>query len=94
MLGDHEERARRALRAASKDTLPPAIEPHHSVVLDLGFDSLKIAMLALALEEEFGCPMMLDEWIRLHRSPGALTVASLCDFLREVVPNAESPRHE
>ena len=71
-----------AIRAASKAPLPAHIEPHHSFVLDLGFDSMSMAFLGLALEDQFNCVVLLDSWIGQHSEPAALTVASLCDYLQ------------
>ncbi len=81
-----------AVRAAAKAPLPDVIQPSHSFVLDLGFDSMSMAILGLTLEDEFHCVILLDAWIAQHADPAALTVASLCDYLREslVGDDAES----
>ena len=72
-----------AVRAAAKAHLPAVIEPSHSFVLDLGFDSMSMAILGLALEDQFHSVILLDTWIGRHSDPAALTVASLCDYLQE-----------
>jgi acyl carrier protein len=72
-----------AVRAAAKAPLPHVIEPSHSFILDLGFDSMSMAILGLTLEDEFHCVILLDAWIGQHADPAALTVASLCDYLQE-----------
>jgi acyl carrier protein len=70
-----------ALRAASRIPLPEQLRGQESLVFDLGFDSLAITRLGLALEEQFGCAILLDGWISSESDPQALTVASLCGFL-------------
>lgn len=70
-------------RSASRHELPEAILPEHSFVLDLGFDSLAVARLALALEDTFAQPVLLDDWLAYEDDPGALTVASLCRYIEE-----------
>jgi len=72
-----------AVRAAAKAPLPDVIQPSHSFVLDLGFDSMSMAILGLTLEDEFHCVILLDAWIGQHADPAALTVASLCAYLQE-----------
>lgn len=81
-----------AVRAATKAPLPDVIQPSHSFVLDLGFDSMSMAILGLTLEDEFHCVILLDVWIGQHADPAALTVASLCAYLQEslVADGAES----
>lgn len=70
-----------AIRSAATNPLPNHIDPSHSFILDLSFDSLSVVMLSLALENEFGYPILLDEWIALRSEPTGLTVGSLCDYL-------------
>jgi acyl carrier protein len=70
-----------AVRAAAQVELPAQIERAHSFLLDLGFDSLSTVMLSLALEDEFGCPILLDGWISEGSDPAGLTVGSLCAYL-------------
>ncbi len=79
---DQREIARRVTRAL-QDTakLPKAPKPSDSLVNDLAFDSLKIAGLALALEKEFGEPLLLTDWIARAADPSRLTVKSLCDYI-------------
>jgi acyl carrier protein len=72
-----------SIRSASRHELPASILPEHSFVLDLGFDSLAIARLALALEDTFAQPVLLDEWLAIEDDPGALTVASLCGYIED-----------
>lgn len=70
-----------AVRAAAQVELPAEIERAHSFLLDLGFDSLSTVALSLALEDAFGCPILLDGWISEGSDPAALTVGSLCAYL-------------
>lgn len=70
-----------AIRAATENPLPASIERSHSFLLDLGFDSLSMVALSLTLEDEFGCPILLDDWIAEQSDPISLTVGSLCAYL-------------
>jgi acyl carrier protein len=72
-----------AIRAVARERAPARIEPGHSFVTDLGFDSMGIVVLGLALEDRFDRPVMLDEWIGRCEDPTDLTVASLCSYLEE-----------
>jgi acyl carrier protein len=74
-----------AVRATAKGTLPADIEPNQSFLLDLGFDSMSIAVLGLALEDQFHQAVLLDGWIAQHSEPAELTVGSLCDYLRSAL---------
>jgi acyl carrier protein len=84
-MKDYMKEVLAALDVAARGGLPAPIEPGHSLVLHLGFDSMKMSLLSLALESEIGCPIVLDEWIGSHNDPKDLTVASLCRFLQETV---------
>jgi acyl carrier protein len=85
MMKDYMQHVLAALDVAAKGALPSPIEPRHSLVLHLGFDSMKMALLSLALEGELGCPIVLDEWIGSHSDPIELTVDSLCRYLQQTV---------
>lgn len=74
-----------AIRAASKGNVPGDILPEHSFVLDLGFDSMRMVILGLALEDQFARPILLDMWLGSHSDPADLTVTSLCSFLEEAM---------
>ncbi len=76
-------RVARALQATAK--LPKKPKPSDSLVNDLGFDSLKIAGLALALENEFGEPLLLVDWVTRVADPSKLTVQSLCDYIEHAI---------
>jgi acyl carrier protein len=73
-----------AIRAAGGDEIPEHVGADDSLVLHLGFDSMKIALLSLALEREFNVMIALDEWLGSHNDPQELTVRSLCDHVEEV----------
>lgn len=55
------------------------LEDH--MVEDLGFDSVNMASLTIALEDEFGEVLLLNDWIAAANSPSELTVGSLVDYL-------------
>jgi acyl carrier protein len=88
-MKDYMKEVLSALDAAARGSLPSPVEPAHSLVMHLGFDSMKMSLLSLALEAELGCAIVLDEWIGSHGDPNELTVGSLCRFLQEVVPDEE-----
>ena len=79
-----------AIRAVARERAPSRIEPGHSFVTDLGFDSMGIVVLGLALEDRFDRPVMLDEWIGRCEDPNELTVASLCSYLEESLPHGRA----
>jgi len=70
-----------AIRASARHTLPARIEPQHRVVDDLGYDSLGIVNLSVALEDQLGRPILLDGWIGGAASPSSLTVGSLAQWV-------------
>ena len=61
------------------------IQDSDSLVAQLGYDSLRMASLAIALEDEFGRPLLLAEWIARAADPEQLTVASLCEYIGEIL---------
>jgi acyl carrier protein len=61
------------------------IKDSDSLVARLGYDSLRMASLAIALEDEFGRPLLLAEWISRAPDPDALTVGSLCEYIGEIL---------
>jgi acyl carrier protein len=75
------ERVVAAIRASVRHPLPAHIERSHSFIFDLGFDSMSIARLALALEDAFHQPILLDDWLAQKADPAALDVDSLCRYL-------------
>jgi acyl carrier protein len=56
-----------------------------SFVAALGFNSLRMVSLSLALEDEFGTPLLLNDWISQADDPRMLTVGSLCDYISAVL---------
>lgn len=70
-----------AIRATAQHPLPDQIEPEHSLIYDLGFDSMAVAMLSIALEDQFSFPVMLDTWIAIQDGPSGLTVGSLESYM-------------
>jgi acyl carrier protein len=88
-MKDYMKEVLAALDVASNGSLPTPVEPGHSLVLHLGFDSMKMSLLSLALETELGCAIVLDEWIGSHSDPNELTVDSLCRYLQQTVAGDE-----
>jgi acyl carrier protein len=70
----------RAVTTASEQSVVP--QPHHRLIDDLGFDSLRVASLAIELEVQFGQAVLLNDWIAAAPQLSALTVQSLADHLR------------
>lgn len=62
-----------------------AVRPEHHLVDDLGFDSVKVASLTIALEDEFDDVLLLNDWIASASDPSELTVDSLVDYLLELL---------
>ena len=79
----------RAISATLKGRAPSSVSLDQSFVQDLGFDSMSIALLALALEDQFDCTILLDGWIAQHSHPSALTVGSLCDYVTRALTDDE-----
>jgi acyl carrier protein len=88
-MKDYMKEVLAALDSAARGSLPNPVVPEHSLVVDLGFDSMKMSLLSLALETELGCAIVLDEWIGSHSDPNELTIGSLCRFLQRTVPTEE-----
>jgi acyl carrier protein len=80
-----------AIRDVKGDDLPDTMAREDSLVLRLGFDSMNMALLSLALEKEFGCMVVLDRWIAAHSDPCDLTVGSLSDYLADLLGRNEPP---
>jgi acyl carrier protein len=78
-----------AMRVAARNPLPADLNEKQSLIFDLGFDSLAMTRLGLALEEQFGQAVLLDGWISSESDPAALTVGSLCEFLRARIEGDE-----
>jgi acyl carrier protein len=76
-----------ALRSVADD---PTVEirPDHHLVDDLGLDSMNVASLTIALEDQFDEVLLLNDWIASAHSPSDLTVASLVDYLLALLAEA------
>jgi acyl carrier protein len=74
---------RAVLAASEKKKVEPRAE--HRFVDDLGFDSLRMAVLAVALENELGQSLLLNDWIGGSDDPSELTVQSLVDYLHPIL---------
>ena len=59
-----------------------------SLIANLGFNSLRMVSLSLALEDQFGRPLLLNEWISQCEDPRLLTVGSLSAYVQEVLSGA------
>jgi acyl carrier protein len=70
-----------AVRASARTPPPSRIEAHHRFVDDLGYDSLGLVGLSVALEDRLGVPVLLDGWIGAVSSPSNLTVGSLATWI-------------
>ncbi len=75
------------VRAALVDVLEKDIEvrPDHHLVEDFGVDSVNIASLTIALEDQFDDILLLNDWIATANDPRDLTVGSLVDYLIELL---------
>lgn len=82
------QRVIHAIQEAGGDTIPAVLRQDDSLVLRLGFDSMKLALLSLSLEDEFGCGFALDEWVGSQSDPRELTVGSLSDYVQEALGTA------
>lgn len=56
-----------------------------SFVMALGFNSLRMVSLSLALEDEFEVPLLLNDWISGCDDPRELTVGSLVDYIEKML---------
>jgi acyl carrier protein len=74
-----------SVRAVARHPLPADITRDASLILDLGFDSMSVARLALALEDQLHQPILLDDWIARETDAATLTVDSLCRYLDEAL---------
>jgi acyl carrier protein len=84
MLGVHTVRDR-VFNAISQTLRSPAVlDDELSFIADLGYDSLRVASLSMALESEFGQPVLLNDWLSSSDDPEQLTVGSLVAYLSEL----------
>jgi len=75
------------VRKAVLKTLGEKVELKRSdsFVSNLGFNSLRMVSLSLALEEEFSRPLLLNDWISQCDDPRLLTIESLCNYVEQVL---------
>jgi len=83
---DVEQRIEKAILAALQRTAK--VKREDSLVLAHGFDSLRVASLAIALEDQLDRPILLNDWIAECSDPTALTVGSLYDYVWRVLSRA------
>jgi acyl carrier protein len=74
-------KVRTALRQVLAEKAPADVQLRDRLVDDLGLDSMNVASLTIALEEEFEDVLLLNDWIAGARSPSELTVESLVDYV-------------
>jgi acyl carrier protein len=75
------------VRAALVNVLEKDIDvrAEHHLVEDLGVDSVNIASLTIALEDQFDDILLLNDWIATASNPNELTVGSLVDYLIDLL---------
>jgi acyl carrier protein len=71
-----------AVRATAPD--PANLRDELSFVEDLGYDSLRVAALAVALENQLGRPVLLNDWLASAEDPAILTVESLVRYVQDL----------
>lgn len=62
-----------------------SISPADHLIDDFELDSAAVASLTIALEDQFDDVLLLNEWIASADDPSALTVASLVDYLTDLL---------
>jgi acyl carrier protein len=82
------EKTYAAILNASESTKQPSA--HDSLVFDLGFDSMRMAMLSIALEVEFGAVILLNDWISSVDDLDQLTVESLVGYVAGVMTSIDT----
>lgn len=80
---DIESKVKRAIAVTLAKKAEPSLTD--SLVASLGFNSLRMVSLSLALEEEFSTPLLLNDWIAMSDDPRTLTVGSLCDYIEGIL---------
>jgi acyl carrier protein len=74
-------KVRAALRQVLGEKTPADVELRDRLVDDLGLDSMNVASLTIALEDQFDDVLLLNDWIAGARNPSELTVGSLVDYV-------------
>jgi acyl carrier protein len=87
----NDDTVRTAVYDAVQATLFVPAELHAGLTFvgDLGFDSLRFASLAIALENAIGRPILLNDWLASTDDPGDLTVGSLLQSIRELLAEGD-----
>lgn len=70
-----------AVKRAMGESESHSLSDKYRLVEDLGFDSLKMATLSIALEDALDETILLNEWISSSPSPNELTIESLALFI-------------
>lgn len=70
-----------AVKAVLGDGESRSLSANYRLVDDLGFDSLKMANLSIALEDRLGETILLNDWIARSPSPDKLTIESLAYYI-------------
>jgi acyl carrier protein len=78
-------RVYRSVEATLREPVPLA--DALSFVGDLGYDSLRVASLSIALETELGRPVLLNDWLAAADDPFSLTVGSLVAYVHDQLAN-------
>jgi acyl carrier protein len=82
--------------AAIRETIltPREVSMKDSLVYDLGFDSMRMATLSIALEMEFDRVVLLNDWISSADDLADLTVGSLVDYMATVLSSEDAATEE
>lgn len=75
------DRVRRAIRRVRPELSPRHLTPSASLVADLGIDSLALAELSIALEDEFQRPVFMGDVLADLEEPANITVGELARYL-------------
>jgi acyl carrier protein len=86
-LRDFDAKIRSAVNSAAGRKL--LVKPSQSFVTDLSFDSLRMVTLSIALEEQFGRPLLLNDWISQFSDPRELTIGSLSAYVASLLEEDE-----
>jgi acyl carrier protein len=80
---DVETKVKEAVRNASERKA--GVQPAQRLIGDLGFDSLRMVALSLALEDQFDRPLLLNDWLGCSTDVNDLTVGSLAEYVYTVL---------
>jgi acyl carrier protein len=90
MTTDSNDLTAKVVRAIRKtaERPPERIVGQTKFVEDLEFDSLRMATLSVALEEELGELLLLNDWIADADDPHLLDVDSLVAYVRDTLEDS------